>query len=102
MFQRIHSLLVKDENGISLQSTGQFQLTYKEGSRTMLLKREVGTGKSGEHMAFISFHKWLRWEKPHETEVIEIEHLERIKSNIREAMQVLVTNARVEFDETVY
>jgi hypothetical protein len=90
-------MLAEDENEVSLQSTGQYQLTYKEGARTMLLETEGGSKNE-----YILFHKWMRWEKPHDNEELSIEDLGRIMNNIREAMILLTPNKDVVFKATRY
>lgn len=60
---------------------GGSSIVYKEDGKTMIIDSERLTGKYGYDIAI--YYNNLKWETPHDKEIISVEKLDRIKENIK-------------------
>lgn len=91
--------VTNSEKGVSLERLGRYRYVYRHMERLLILFNESGEAVSGGYAINIQFPKSMRWEFPYNGEPIEKEEAEKIKSNIREALAVLVPDAQIAFFE---
>lgn len=85
--------------GIVFFCLNRYVWIYEDGLRVLFLGADSGFNAKGQHIAEVQFPKNLRWQRPHNDELIDNEQKEAIKSHIREALASLEPNSLVEFSD---
>jgi hypothetical protein len=84
MFKSPQPNIIESSDGFSVEVLGRAGLLYREGDRKTVLNSEILMGPSG---MVIYSKSIVRWDVPHDNQLIETPDRERILTNIREAFR---------------
>jgi hypothetical protein len=84
MFNSPQPNIIESSDGFCVEVLGRAGFLYREGDRKMVVNSEILTGPSG----MVIYHKSIvRWDAPHNSQLIETPERARILANIREAFR---------------
>lgn len=85
MFKRIKPGRAENDQGVSITSTGRYSIEYQNGSHLLKLPFECGWDENNHNAYHIYLPLPLKWETPHQDEIITEEQIEQIKKDFSEA-----------------
>jgi hypothetical protein len=86
MWRRTHPQRAENDEGVSVESAGRFSDIYSDGVREMSFRREVGVDADDKTVYHILWQLPLKWNPPHENEIVTDEEAQKIRTNLSEAL----------------
>jgi hypothetical protein len=89
MFRWLNKQGVESSSGFILQSVDRYGYHYCENGKTMRINVEPRRALGGDYYEEIIAESISVWLSPHEMEVVAAEEQQRIKANIRDALNFM-------------